>query len=118
MSVEFNPIVVPVPITDVMDGSSSVRILVPANVITQRNRVIRIDGFLEQLVVGPFSVEIRDLHDNTLINTLTWNAPGSATTDSIDYTMDQSDSGFLISVVAFGVGARSVVLTLWNRMEF
>ena len=115
MAFTFYPIIVSVP-TIIL--SNAVRIPLGSTIVIQGNIVLSAEGYLAALTSGPFTVEIRDLMDNALIGSLTWDVPGYAFTGLLDYRMHDIASGLSIAPTTIGVGAQSCVLTMWNNTEF
>jgi len=116
MPTETIPIIVAVPVAALL--VNAVRIALPAGEAIQNCRITRVDGYLAALVSGTLTVEIRDLLDDTLIATLAWTATGHQSVSSLDYMLDQSESGLAIAPTGVGVGAQLCLLTIWTLMSF
>lgn len=115
MGVEFNPIIVPVPIALLADA---IRVPLSSGVVLQSVDILRAEGYLAALTSGPFTVEIREIRDGSLIGTLTWNAAGFATTGPLNRVLDTLTSGISIAPIGLGVGAQSCTVVLWCVMVF
>lgn len=95
---------------------------IPLDDVPKESWVYSVKGFLQKLQAGPFTVELRDMMDNTLIATLNWLQAGDATADGkrlgdpVDSTIRGPGAGIKAVVTATGIGALGCTLTIWMRI--
>jgi hypothetical protein len=108
------PIIVGIPTSAIL--TRVVRIPLGAHAIVQSLRIMRIEGSLQAIASGTFSIDIMDMHDNSVFATLSWTVQGVQFT-ALDYLMNQDDSGIRIDVTSIGVGAIDCFLIIWLYMD-
>lgn len=110
-------IFVPVP----ADATGPDAVHVPLSTIPRMTQLKSIDGFLLKLANGPYTLEFRDMMDDSLLATLTWLQAGDAQAvgrsgAEVDATVKGVGSGIKINVLNPGIGASGCGLTIWLRI--
>lgn len=112
------PMVVPVS-TDVLSADA---VHIPLDGVPRESWIYSVRGFLQKLQAGPFTVELRDMMDGSLIATLNWLQAGDAVADGkrqgdpVDSMVRGVGSGIKIGVTSTGVGAAGCSLVIWMRI--
>lgn len=94
---------------------------VPMGSVPRYSRIFAVEGHLQALSLGTFSISLRDMMDDSEFGRIQWTSAGDAfgtdpSGNAIDKMIQGAGAGIKINVVGVGTGALNCALIFWMRM--